>query len=333
MDLALIWAIIIAFSVLAYVLLDGFDLGVGIVFPLLANETEKKTAINTIVPVWDGNETWLVLGGGGLFAAFPLAYSTLLTALYAPVIAMLLALVFRGVSMEYREKSKQWRPFWNLGFCVGSTVAALCQGIMLGAFIQGIQVVDRTYVGGWYDWLTPFSFCCGLAIVFGYALLGSSWLTMKTEANLHFKMQKLITPLTITVFLFIVALSTWTPYLDERLYVRWFTWPNILVLAPIPLLVVVITLLLIRHANNKKSYVPFLLAEGLFMATFAGFGISTYPYIVPHQVTIWEAAGPDSSLWFLLVGTLVLLPIIVVYTAHSYWVFRGKVNDDRFGYH
>ncbi len=331
MDYPLIWAAIIAFSVMLYALLDGFDLGLGLLFPFLDDE-EKDIAVETIAPVWDGNETWLVLGGGALFATFPLAYSTVLTALYPMVIAMLLALVFRGVSMEFRHKTKGWRNYWNAGFFLGSLIAALAQGIMLGAFIQGIDIEDRRYVGGWFDWLTPFSLVCGVAIVSGYALLGTAWMVMRTEGAVTERLRSYLTPLSLTVFLLIVAVSSWTPFLDPRLAERWFSWPSMIYLAPIPLALTVIGVALIRAIRSGGDTKPFYLAQALFIVTFAGFGISTFPYIVPHSITIWEAASPDSSLKFLLVGTAVLIPTILVYTAHAYYVFRGKVRSTS-GYH
>ncbi len=327
MDLALIWAGIIAFAVLTYVMLDGFDLGVGILFPWFS-DADKRTAIGTLAPIWDGNETWLVLGGGGLFAVFPLAYALLLTAFYPLIIAMLIALVFRGASLEYREKTVRWREFWNLGFWLGSLVAALCQGIMLGAFIQGIAVADRAYAGGWFDWLTPFSVTCGISIVIGYALLGGTWIVMKTH-TLSSAVRPFLTPLCIALFVLIVVVSSWVPFLDARLNDRWFVWPNMLVFAPIPVLVVVLVLALLRALRGHHDGTPFWLAQGLFAVTYCGFGISTYPYIVPHQVEIWAAAAPAASLKFLLTGTVVLLPMILAYSAHSYWVFRGKIDDDR----
>lgn len=328
MDLALAWAGIIAFAVLAYAMLDGFDLGVGILFPWFDDATEKDTVVNSIAPIWDGNETWLVLGGGGLFAVFPLAYSTVLTAFYAPVIAMLLALVLRGVSMEYRAKTRALRGYWNVGFWLGSLIAALAQGIMLGAFIQGINVVERGYAGGWFDWLTPFSLTCGLAIVVGYALLGGCWVVMKAPAELASKARSWLRRLAFGLLLLIVAVSSWTPFLDSRLTERWFSFPDLLWLVPVPVLVGLIGWRLLGAISKGADATPFLWAQALFVVTFVGFGISTYPYIVPHSITIWEAAAPASSLSFLLVGTLILLPIILCYTAHAYWVFRGKVGDN-----
>lgn len=325
MDYALIWATIIAFAILLYALLDGFDLGLGLLFPFLSDE-EKDMAVHTIAPVWDGNETWLVLGGGGLYATFPLAYSTLLTAFYPLIIAMLLALVFRGVSMEFRHKATYIRHYWDKGFFLGSLTAALAQGIMLGAFIQGVKIGDRAYAGGWFDWLTPFSLLCGFAVVAGYALLGTSWMVMKTGGPVTERLRSYLVPLSITVFALIVLVSSWTPLLDTRLTERWFGWPNLLYLAPIPLAVTVITGALIKAARAGEDSLTFYLAEALFVVTFAGFGISTYPFIVPQSITIWDAASPDSSLKFLLAGTVFILPIILAYTANSYYVFRGKVH-------
>ncbi|MEQ8690996.1 MAG: cytochrome d ubiquinol oxidase subunit II, partial [Pseudomonadales bacterium] len=319
MDYALIWAGIIAFAVLTYALLDGFDLGVGILFPFFS-DADKDSAIGTLAPIWDGNETWLVLGGGGLFAVFPMAYAVLLTAFYPLVIAMLIALVFRGASLEYREKTARRKPFWNLGFWLGSLVAALCQGIMLGAFIQGVDIQERNYAGGWFDWLTPYSLTCGIAIVVGYALLGGSWVVMKTR-SLSVTLRPQLTTITVALFTLVVIVSTWTLFLDARLTERWFVWPNMLIFAPIPLLVAGLVFSLLRAIKTSGDTAPFLLAQALFGVTYAGFGISTYPYIIPHQVEIWEAAAPDSSLKFLLVGTVVLLPIILGYTAHCYWMF------------
>lgn len=328
MDLALVWAGIIAFAVLAYAMLDGFDLGVGILFLWFDDATEKDRVINSIAPIWDGNETWLVLGGGGLFAVFPLAYSTVLTAFYAPVIAMLLALVLRGVSMEYRAKTRAFRSYWNMGFWLGSVTAALAQGIMLGAFIQGIEVADRRYIGGWFDWLTPFSLTCGLAIVIGYAVLGGCWVVLKAPQELANRTRAWLPSLAIALIGLITIVSSWTPFLDNRLTERWFSLPNLLWLTPVPVLVAFITWRLLRAIRCGGDVAPFLWAQALFVVTYIGFGISTYPFIVPHSITIWEAAAPASSLSFLLVGTLVLLPIIIFYTAHAYWVFRGKVGDN-----
>lgn len=331
-DLALIWALLLAFAVLLYVILDGFDLGVGILFPFIKDESERDVMMNSIAPVWDGNETWLVMGGGGLYAAFPVAYAILLPAMYPLLIAMLLGLIFRGVAFEFRFRSVKSRRVWNIGFAGGSAVAALCQGIALGAFIQGIEVQGRTYSGGWYDWLTPFSILTGVSVVLGYALLGAAWLVMKTDGALQDRLWLWIKPLGAAVILCIGAVSLWTPLLSEEIAGQWFTWPNILYKAPVPVLVFITILAGIRAVAKQKDSQPFYLTIVLFVLCFIGLGVSLFPYIVPRAFTIGQAAAPDESLGFMLVGAVVLLPLILTYTGYAYWVFRGKV-DPKEGYH
>jgi cytochrome d ubiquinol oxidase subunit II len=331
-DLPFIWGVLIAFAVLAYVTLDGFDLGIGILFPWLKRGSERDTAMNSVAPVWDGNETWLVLGGGGLLAAFPLAYAIVMSALYAPVIAMLLGLVFRGVAFEYRWRDAAHQRWWDISFALGSIVAAFAQGIVLGAFVQGIEVSGRAYSGGWWDWLTPFSLLTGLALVIGYGFLGATWLILKTEGSLRDHAYRVALPLLVAVLVLIGGVSLWTPFLAPDIADRWFGLPNILLFAPVPLLVALLALLLWRALKQRLDRPPFLLALGLFVLSYAGLGISNYPYVVPRSVTIWQAAAPDSSLKFLLVGAVVLLPLILGYTGYAYWVFRGKITSGE-GYH
>jgi cytochrome d ubiquinol oxidase subunit II len=284
--------------------------------------------MNSVAPVWDGNETWLVLGGGGLFAVFPLAYSLLLTALYAPVIGMLLALIFRGVAFEFRFKDPRHRPLWDLSFAGGSLVATLCQGIVLGAFVQGVAFEGRSYAGGWFDWLTPFSLFTGVALVLGYALLGAGWLIMKTEGELQARMYRIAPWLAAAVLLAIAIVSLWTPLLNAAIAERWFTLPNLFYLSPVPLLVGVVALGLFWALAARRTALPFLMALSLFLLSYFGLGISLFPNIVPPDVTIWQAAAPPKSLAFLLVGALVLLPIVLGYTGYVYWVFRGKTRPD-----
>ena len=331
-DLALVWSVILAFAVYAYVVLDGFDLGIGILSPLARTSEEEDTMIDAIAPVWDGNETWLVLGGGGLFAAFPLAYAILMPALYAPVIAMLLALIFRGVAFEFRHRAPAHRRRWTWGFVLGSYVASFAQGVALGTFIQGIEVEGRSYAGGWFDWLTPFSLFTGAALVFGYALLGACFLILKTEGRLQDRMFRLATALGAIVLAFIGAVSLWTPFLSADIAARWFSWPNIALLSPVPLLVAALALAFYRSIAARREAWPFVIAILLFLVSYAGLGISLFPYVVPRAVTIWAAAAPDASLAFLLAGTAVLVPVILAYSAYSYWVFRGKVEPGG-GYH
>ncbi len=332
LDLPLIWGGLIAFAVLAYVVLDGFDLGVGILFPLARGEAERDEMMNSVAPVWDGNETWLVLGGGGLFAVFPLAYAVIMPALYAPIIVMLLGLIFRGVAFEFRWKTRRGQFLWDWAFAFGSTVAAFAQGVALGALVQGIKVTGRAYAGGWWDWLTPFSLFTGVALVVGYALLGATWLILKTEAAVQdhaYRHARILGPITLAM---IGAASLWTPFLNPLYMTRWFGWPQILLGIPVPLLVLLAAYVLWRGLTLRRELSPFLAAQSLFVLCFAGLGFSFYPHIVPHSVTIWDAAAPDNSLSFLLVGAAVLIPLILGYTAYSYWVFRGKVKSVG-GYH
>jgi cytochrome bd ubiquinol oxidase subunit II len=325
-DLAIVWSGIIAFAIYAYVVLDGFDLGIGILAPFASNSDEEERMIGSIAPVWDGNETWLVLGGGGLMAAFPLAYSILMPALYAPIVAMLLALIFRGVAFEFRHRDAAHLKWWRRGFVLGSYVAALAQGIALGTFIQGIEVDGRAYAGGWFDWLTPFSVFTGLALIAGYALLGACFLIMKTEGALQERMYTAALPLGVAVLAGIVAVSAWTPFLDPAFAARWFSWPNIAILSPVPLVVALIAFGLFRSLARGREVLPFVMAALLFLVSYLGLAISVYPFIVPRAVTVWQAAAPDASLAFLLFGAVILVPLILVYTGYSYWVFRGKVG-------
>ena len=330
-DLPTIWLIILTFAVLAYVVMDGFDLGIGILFPFFPEGQERNTAMNSVAPVWDGNETWLVLGGGGLMAAFPLAYSIILPALYAPIIAMLLALIFRGVAFEFRWRDPGHRKAWDIAFTTGSTVAAFAQGVTLGALLQGIVVENNAYAGGWWDWLSPFSLLVGVSVVIGYGLLGAAWLIMKSEGVLQEHAFRLTRWLGAGTVACIVLVSAATPFLQGEYYQRWFAWPRILFTSQVPLLVVIASTWLFISLRQRREYAPFLMALALFTLGLVGLGVSVFPEIVPGQVSIHEAAAPDSSLIFMLVGAVILIPIILTYTAYSYWVFRGKTGHE--GYH
>jgi len=331
-DLPVIWAFIIAFAVFAYVLMDGFDLGLGLLFPFFRDHRDRDIIMNSVAPVWDGNETWLVLGGGGLMAAFPLAYAVLMPALYTPIIAMLLGLIFRGVAFEFRFRARREGNFWDIAFSVGSLLAALAQGIALGAILQGVQVAGRAYAGGWWDWLTPFTVLTGAALVIGYALLGATWLIMKTTGDLRERAYRLSWRLLFATLAGLVAVSIATPFLHVDYWHRWFSWPSILYVAPVPILVALVTFFLLRSLERRQDYRPFFLTLLLFVLTYAGLGISMYPFIVPQAITIWQAAAPAKSQLFMLVGVVILVPMILAYTALAYWVFRGKV-DPQAGYH
>ncbi len=332
LDLAFVWAGLIAFAVLAYVVLDGFDLGVGILFPLIEGEANKDLAMNTVAPVWDGNETWLVLGGGGLFAVFPLAYAVVMPALYAPIIAMLLALVFRGVAFEFRWRTRRGKFLWDVSFFLGSLVAAFAQGVALGALVEGIEVAERAYAGGRWDWLTPFSMLTGVALVAGYALLGATWLVMKTEGYVRARAEPLAKLAGAATLALIGIVSLVTPFLNPEYAERWFGFPHVLFTIWVPMLLLVAAYVFVQGFRKGRDRWPFFAALAMFGLSFIGLGISFYPNIVPPSLTIWQAAAPESSLAFLLVGALVLVPMILAYTGYAYWVFRGK-TDPRHGYH
>ena len=329
-DLTTVWAFIIAFGIFAYVVMDGFDLGIGILFPVFKGE-ERDQAMNAIAPVWDGNETWLVLGGGGLFAAFPLAYAIILPATYPLIIAMLLGLVFRGVAFEFRWRDPAHRAFWDMAFTGGSIVAAFSQGMILGAILQGIAVDGRAYAGGWLDWLSPYSLLTGAGVVAGYALLGATWLIVKVEGGALDHAYRLAGRAALATLALMVAVSLATPFLEHHYWERWFEMPNMLFTSQVPLLVLIATYFLFRTLKKRATWSPFLLSLGLFLLGTIGLGISMFPYVVPDSVTIWDAAAPERSQVFMLVGVVLVMPLILAYTAWAYWVFRGKVGSH--GYH
>jgi cytochrome d ubiquinol oxidase subunit II len=330
-DLTVVWAFIIAFAVAMYVLMDGFDLGIGILFPTLPVGPERDQAMNAVAPVWDGNETWLVLGGGGLLAAFPLAYAIVLPALYAPLIAMLLGLVFRGVAFEFRWRDAGHRKFWDTGFCLGSAVATFAQGITLGALLQGITVSGRAYGGGWWEWLTPFSLLTGASLLVAYALLGATWLIWKTEGALNGRARRAATLLLPAFLAAVGAVSLATPFLEAQYHQRWFEWPGLLVTAFMPFAFGGAALVAWHGIRRGRDVLPFLGTLGLFAVTMAGLAVSIWPDVVPGRISIWQAAAPHSSQLFMLVGAAVLVPLILAYTGWSYWVFRGKIGEH--GYH
>ena len=332
-DLPLIWAVIIAFGVMMYVVMDGFDLGIGILFPFVRDDGERDVMMNTVAPVWDGNETWLVLGGAALFGAFPLAYAVVLDALYLPLILMLLGLIFRGVAFEFRFKAKAAkRHLWDKAFIGGSLTATFFQGVALGAYIDGFEVVNRRFAGGAFDWLTPFSVFCGLALIAAYALLGCTWLIMKTEGRLQQQMHDLGRPLIFVVLAVTGIVSLWTPLAHPDIAERWFSLPNLFRFMPVPVLVLLCTWALLRAVANNANYSPFLLTLALIFLGYSGLGISLWPNVIPPSISIWDAAAPPQSQGFMLVGALFIIPFILMYTAWSYYVFRGKVTVDD-GYH
>ncbi|MDB5378789.1 MAG: cytochrome d ubiquinol oxidase subunit [Rubritepida sp.] len=327
-----VWTLILAAGIFFYVLLDGFDLGVGILYGFEPDLASRNTVMSSIAPIWDGNETWLVLGGLALLAAFPLAFAIIIPALYFPILVMLLSLVFRGVAFEFRFRDAEHKSFWDHGFCYGSGLAAFCQGVMLGAFIEGFQVEGRHFTGSSFDFITPFSMLTGLALVFGYGLLGAGWLILKTEGAIQARARRSARVCLVAVLIGIGIVSVWTPLIDPQIAARWFTWPGILVFSPVPIATAVITISLWRLLDSGSHGGPFVCAIGLFVLSYTGITISLWPMIVPHHYSFWDAASSPSTQAFLLVGTLFLLPVILVYTGWSYWVFRGKVRAD-IGYH
>ncbi|MEX2035364.1 MAG: cytochrome d ubiquinol oxidase subunit II [Xanthobacteraceae bacterium] len=323
--LPVIWAALIGTAVALYVILDGFDLGIGILFPTAKSESERGQMMSSIAPFWDGNETWLVLGGGGLWVAFPQAYAVIMPALYLPVIVMLLALVFRGVAFEFRTVSRS-KINWNLAFTAGSTLAAFCQGVILAGLIQGVRIENGAFAGGAFDWATPFALLCGLGVVAGYGLLGATWLVMKTEGPIALRARGQAKALLLAVLVFMAAVSLWTPFAFPEIAARWFSLPNILYLWPVPLLTALIAFVAWRALESGREITPFIATIGLFLLGYLGLVISRFPYLVPPSLTIWQTAAVPASQIFMLIGTLVFLPLALCYTALVYWLFRGKVR-------
>ncbi|GAA0587316.1 cytochrome d ubiquinol oxidase subunit II [Caenispirillum bisanense] len=328
LDLTLIAAGILVLGVFMYVLLDGFDLGVGILYPLAPSEHCRDLMMDSVAPVWDGNETWLVLGGTALLAAFPLAYAVLLPAFYIPLMLMLIGLIFRGVCFEFRAQGGPSKGWWTTGFFAGSLLATIAQGLVLGTFIQGVEVTGRQFSGDAFGWFSAFSFLCAVGLVCGYSLLGAGWTILKTEGITRDWAWTLVAPLTILVLVIAVVVSLWTPFLHEWIMGRWFEWPRILFVAPAPLAGLVLAGVLLRSARTRNDKVPFLATLGLFLASYYGLGVTLWPYVIPPDITIYDAASAPSAQIFVLVGLAVLVPVTLIYTAYSYWVFRGKVTGD-----
>jgi cytochrome bd ubiquinol oxidase subunit II len=332
-DLPMIWAGIIGLGVFLYVLLDGFDLGIGLLFPFFNAEGDREIMLNTVAPVWDGNETWMVLGGAFLFAAFPVAYGALLPAVYLPLILMLCGLIFRGVAFEIRAKARRTQHLWDLAFMAGSGMASFSQGVILGTLLQGITIINGRFAGNPFGWLTPFSLFCGLGLLVTYAALGCSWLIMKTDGELQRRIRRMEKPVVLALLCVIGVVSLWTVLGQPAVAERWFTKHHFLYFAPVPvLLVACIAGILVSNAREHHK-LPFVLTQVILFLGYSGLLISIFPNIVPPTLTIWAASSPPSSQKFALAGVLIVLPIILAYTALSYWVFRGKVRLGDEGYH
>ncbi len=330
--LPVIWGALIATAIALYVLLDGFDLGVGILFPFLKDEDERDQMMNSVAPFWDGNETWLILGGGGLWVAFPQAYAVVMPGLYLPVILMLLALVFRGVAFEFRVVAKPDHHIWDIAFAGGSLVAAFFQGVILGGLLDGIHVVNGVFAGGSFDWLRPFPLLTGCGLVTGYALLGCGWLMMRTEGAVEERARRMALPALVLVLAFIVAASIWTGLTIPRIAERWFASDAFWFIWPVPILTAGLALLAARGIAAKRGAMTFLSSVGIFLLAFLGLAISNFPYLVPPHLTVWETAAVPESQIFVLLGVIPFLPLILMYTAFVYWTFRGRVRPGE-GYH
>jgi cytochrome bd ubiquinol oxidase subunit II len=335
--LPLIWAALIAVAIAMYVIADGFDLGVGILFRAAGNENWRDRMMFSVAPIWDGNETWLILGGGGLFAVFHVAYAILMPALYVPIILMLIALIFRGVAFEFRFKSERSKFLWDYAFHYGSLVATFAQGIVLGAFIQGFSNDGRQFTGGTWDFLTPFSLLTGVSLIFGYGLLGATWCVMKTTGELEIWARRMAVRFLVGTVLAMAIVSIWVPFLERRIEARWFSWPNIAFLAPIPLVTAYMAYRLFRDLEEGRHVRPFFLAIGLFLLGYLGLAVSLFPYNVPPALTVWQTANTVNSQLFALIGFSIVLPMILFYTGYVYYVFRGKVAEEiqggGYGYH
>jgi cytochrome d ubiquinol oxidase subunit II len=328
-DLVPLWGLVLALGIFFYVLLDGFDLGVGLLFGFARNPDWRRLIINSIAPIWDGNETWLVLGSTGLLAAFPLVFAIVIPALYFPILLMLFGLIFRGVAFEFRQRDAEHMRLWDRAFFVGSALAAFSQGIVIGSFIQGFRVTGRQFSGTSLDCFTPFTLMTGTALLFGYGLLGAGWLILKTEGKLQQWARRQACKCLFGVMTAFIVVSIWTPLMDAEVAQRWFSRPNVIYLSVIPafsLLLAVAELRAIRNVLSRATV--FLTAMGLFAIAYAGVAVSRWPMVIPHHYTLWQAAAAPSTQVFLLVGLAFLLPVILMYTAWSYWVFRGKVRAD-----
>ncbi|ARG97398.1 cytochrome d ubiquinol oxidase subunit II [Legionella micdadei] len=328
--LPFIFACLIAFIVIMYVILDGFDLGIGILFPFTGSERERDRMMNSVAPVWDGNETWLVFGGAMLYGAFPMVYGLLLPILYMPLMLMLIALIFRGVSFEFRFKAETSKTLWNWLFSISSVAATFFQGVVLGCFVKGFAIDKASLTINETNWLTPFSFLTGLALVCGYGLLGATWMIFKSEGRLQRKMVHHAKGLLVLVSLFLVFVSIWTPLHSQVIFNRWYSFPNVLLLSPLPIITAIMVVLTWKSLAKGDELKPFIFSIVIFLCSYAGIAISVYPYLIPHQVTLWEAAAPNSTLIFILIGVAIMLPILLAYTSYAYYVFRGKTGE---GYH
>ena len=330
--LPVLLALTLGFTVVMYVVLDGFDLGIGMLFPFYPQEADRDLVMNSVAPFWDGNETWLVLGGVTLWAAFPKAFGVILPAVYMPVIVLLLALIFRGVAFEFRWVAKPHHRKWDIAFATGSTLAAFAQGLVLGGILEEIPVRDGQFAGTPWWWLSPFTVMCGAGVTVGYALLGATWLLLKTSGPVEERARRLALPLLLALLAFIAVVSIWTPLQFPRIRERWFGFPNTLLLAPVPAATLLFAWLCWWGIRRKGAVLPFVSATMIFLLAFVGLVVSNVPYLVPPVMTVWDAASHPTTQIFYLVGAAILIPLILGYTAVVFYLFRGKLEPGQ-GYH
>lgn len=326
MDMAVACVLLIALGVCLYVILDGMDLGVGILFLWTPKDQDRNIMMSSIAPVWDGNETWLIYVGGILLAAFPKAYSILLPALYIPIMVLILALILRGIAFEFRLKAKQSRWIWDWSFSIGSTLAAFTQGIILGAIIEGVKISKDQFIGGPFDCFTSFGITTGFSLIFGYALLGSTWLEMKTEGDIQTWARSISKPIALGVMLFILMISIKTPLDYPYIAERWFSLPNFIYLFPLPLLTLCFCYFIFRGIATHQDHLPFICTMAVFILSFLGLGISLWPNIIMPDYTIWQAQAPQASLKFVMVVLFISLPIVFGYSWYVYRIFKGKIK-------
>jgi cytochrome d ubiquinol oxidase subunit II len=327
MDLVLVWAALVAFAMILYILLDGISLGVGLLFPTAAGEEERNLMMESIAPVWDANQTWLVFGGGAIFAAFPVVYGVLSSALYLPLVTFIVGLIFRGVTFEFRAHSTRKKP-WNQAFFFGSLVAVLSQGFTLGGVLTGIKISGHHFAGGAFDWLNPFSIMVGMALVPGYILLGAGYLILKTTGPVQEKARRQAFWSGMAVLAFMAVVTVWTPFHYPLVWTNWFSSPRIYFVWMFPLLGMFSAFSLRKSLTAQQEMTPLISAVGLFLSGYFGLATSMYPYAIPPTITLYEAASQPETLRFTLWGAVIVLPIVMAYIVYSYSVFRGKVSPE-----
>jgi cytochrome bd ubiquinol oxidase subunit II len=329
MDLVLVWAMLVALAMILYILLDGITLGVGLLFPTGGDEQERSIMMDSIAPVWDANQTWLVFGGGAIFAAFPVVYGVLSSAMYIPLVTFIAGLIFRGVAFEFRAHSARKRQ-WNKAFFFGSLVAVLSQGLTLGGILTGIKVSANHFAGSPFDWLNPFSIMVAIALIPGYVMLGSTYLIIKTNGAVQGRAFKLALGSSMAVLAFMAIVTVWTPFHYPLVWTNWFSVPRIYFVWCFPLMGLVSAYFLVKSLKARREVAPLMFSTGLFLSGYIGLATSLYPFAIPPTITLYEAAAQPETLRFTLWGAIIVLPIVLAYIIYSYSVFRGKVSHGEY---